>query len=343
MPTTKARKLLEHGLKDMYDAEQRFVDALGSMIDNANDRSLADGFRRHREVTKGQVKRLETAFKDIGSRPQRAECPAARGLVREYEKFVQEETSGDGMLDTFAASAGLKVEHYEIASYRALIDLAEFCDYDKAARALKQNLAEEEQAAAEMQAAATKLSAKLADAPTTAVAGRAVGAMFDQVREGTMSAVGGVMTVGERAVGRARGALKSAERRGRRRVGSARASSSSTARRATSTTRKTAAKAKRTATTTRRKAATGARRATSTAKRTGTSTARRARATTSRASGRAKASARRTTSAAGRTTSARRTTSGRSGASSRRTTSTARRSTARRSTARRSTARRGSR
>lgn len=324
MPTTEARKLLEHGLKDMYDAEQRFVDALGTMIANATDRSLADGFRRHREVTKGQVKRLEKAFADIGTRPQRAECAAARGLVREYERFVQEETSGDGMLDTFAASAGLKVEHYEIASYRTLIDLAEFCDYDKAARALKQNLAEEEQAAAEMQAAATKLSAKLADAPTTAVAGRAVGAVFDQVREGTMTAVGGVMSVGERAVGRARGALKSAEQRGRGRVGSTRRQTSSTARRASSSARKTTATAKRTAGTAKRKSATTARRATSAARQTGASTTRRARATTSRTTGRGKATTR-------RKSSARRPTSARSGGTTRRgTTSTARRSTARR-------------
>lgn len=319
MPTTKAKKLLEHGLKDMYDAEHRFVDALGTMIENAHDRSLADGFRRHREVTKGQVKRLERAFEDIGSSPQRTECPAARGLVREYEKFVEEETSGDGMLDTFAATAGLKVEHYEIASYRALVDLAEFCDFDKAARALKQNLAEEEQAAAEMQAAATKLSAELADAPTTAVAGRAVGAMFDQVREGTMSAVGGVMTVGERAVGRARGALKTAERRGRKRVAASRRKTTSTARRTTSTARKTTAKTKTTA----RKA----RRAT-------TATARRAGATTTRGTGRAStASRRRTTTAARKPASRPRTTARRSAATrtARRKTTTSGRTSRRRS------------
>lgn len=284
----KAHKLLEHEMKDMYDAEQRFVDALGTMIDNAHDRSLADGFRRHREVTKGQVKRLERVFDEIGIRPQRVECPAARGLVREYEKFVEQEPSGDGMLDTFAATSGLKVEHYEIASYRSMIDLAVFCDYNGAARLLKQNLAEEEQAAAEMQVAATKLTAKLADAPLTAVAGRTVGKMVDQVREGTMNTVGGVIAVGDRAVGSARGAVRKAERRGRKKVTSAKRGRTSTSKRATSKARGTAKKAKKTA-----------KRATSKARTTARATARRATSTTRR-------TARSSTGPASRRTSARR-------------------------------------
>jgi ferritin-like metal-binding protein YciE len=246
--STKAHALLEHGLKDMYDAEQRFTKALGTMMENAHDRSLVDGFRRHRDVTQVQVKRLERAFEEIGSTPKREECPAAKGLVREYEKFVDEEGSADGLHDAFAATAGLKVEHYEIASYRALIDLAEFCDYGGAARLLKQNLAEEEQAAAEMQAASTKLTAELAGASTAELAQRSLGAMVDHVREGTFAAVGGVLSVGERAVGDARKVVRKAEKRGRAKMKraptSARSPSSTVKRKAT----RKAARVKRKAT-----------------------------------------------------------------------------------------------
>src|SRR5687767_4933762 len=123
-----AQKLLEHGLKDMYDAEQRFVVVLGKMESNATDSSLADGFRRHRQITENQVERLEKAFADLGTKPSREDCDGAKGLIKEYDKFVAEDSYGAGVLDAFAATSALKVEHYEIASYRSLIDLAEFCD-----------------------------------------------------------------------------------------------------------------------------------------------------------------------------------------------------------------------
>lgn len=223
--TSEAQSLLEHGLKDMYDAEQRFAAALSTMRQNAHDPSLADGFERHREVTLHQVERLARVFDEIGSRARREECPAARGLVREYEKFVEAEGT-NGAHDAFAATAGLKVEHYEIASYRALIDLAEFCGFGGAARLLKQNLAEEEQAAAEMQSAATKLSAELAGASIAEVAGRSFGAIVDQAREGTLAAVGGARAVGERAVARAKSVVRSAESRGRSKMKQTRGSAS---------------------------------------------------------------------------------------------------------------------
>ncbi len=293
MTTTKARELLEHGLKDMYDAEQRFTKALGVMTDNAHDRSLADGFRRHQEVTRGQVKRIERAFKEIGSRAVREECPAAKGLVREYEKFLEQEGAGNGLLDAFAATAGLKVEHYEIASYRALISLAEFCDYGGAAKLLKQNLAEEEQAAAEMQSASTKLSAELAGASTADVAQRSLGAMVDQVREGTLAAVGGVRAVGEQAVGRARKVVRKAENRGRTKM-----------KRGTTTTRSAASTVKRKA---KKKPVTSRTRAASKATRGSTKSVSRPRgsSTTSRAR---TSSSRKTTGPAARRKSTRSTT-----------------------------------
>ena len=115
---------------------------------------------------------------------------------------------------------------------------AEFCDYDGAAKLLKRNLAEEEQAAAEMQSASTKLSAELAGASTSDVAQRSLGAVVDQVREETYAAVGGVRSVGEQAVGRARKAVRKAERRGRTKMKGAK----TTARSASSTVKRKAKK-----------------------------------------------------------------------------------------------------
>jgi ferritin-like metal-binding protein YciE len=269
--TRQARELLEHGLKDMYDAEHRFADALGEMIDDATDRSLEDSFRRHRDVTQNQARRLETAFKDLGVEPERESCPAAQGLVKEYQKFAQDNRGKKDILDAFAATAALKVEHYEIATYRGLVDLAEFCDLPKAARVLKQNLAEEEQTAAEAQSAATKLGGELAGASNADIARRAAESAFDQAREHTLVNLGTAKVVGEKAIGEARKVVRKAERRGRTVV-----------KRAQTQRKRTTAKAKSTAT---RRAKTTTRRAKTTASRAKAatrSTTRRAKPTTAR-------------------------------------------------------------
>jgi ferritin-like metal-binding protein YciE len=198
----RAMELLEHGMRDMYDAEQRFAVSLDKMQRNADDKSLADGFRRHHDVTLNQVKRIEKAFRAIGKEPSKETCKAAKGLVDEYEGFVIEHRGGNGLLDAFAATAGLKVEHYEIATYRALVNLAGFCDQAAVADLLSKNLAEEEQAAAEMMSASTKLSAKLAGASAAKVAASAVGSAFDHARENTFNAIGGVRAVAGHAVDR---------------------------------------------------------------------------------------------------------------------------------------------
>lgn len=245
--SNRGKELLEHGLKDMYDAEHRFVDALETMIAKASDDELVKGFRRHQKVTKEQIRRLERAFDAIGSKPKREDCPGSKGLVAEYQKFVKEEKPDAETLDAFSAEAGLKVEHYEIVSYRSLINLAQFLGYDACVDQLKRNLVEEEQAAAELQTQSTRLSAELTGGSEFDVARSTGRAMFDQVREGTFVAAHTAVATGARAARRGRKAVDSARERGRAsRTGKAKTGSRarSTARRATSTAKRKASSAK---------------------------------------------------------------------------------------------------
>ena len=52
------RELLEHELRDIYDAEKKLVRALETMSKKVKDKDLAEGFRRHRDVTQGHAERL---------------------------------------------------------------------------------------------------------------------------------------------------------------------------------------------------------------------------------------------------------------------------------------------
>lgn len=244
--TARGKSLLEHGMRDMYDAERRFVDALETMIKGTTDPTLEEGFRRHQRITKEQIRRLERAFDEIGVTAKREDCPGSKGLIAEYQKFVKEEKPDAATHDAFAAEAGLKVEHYEIASYRTLMSLAQFLGYDACVRLFRQSLAEEEQAAAELQSEGTRLSAELTGVGMTGLAVRAGVSVLDTVREGTLIAAQTARSVGGAASRRAGKAVQRAERRGRKAVRSAqargRATRAKSTRAKTTSTRKTTAR-----------------------------------------------------------------------------------------------------
>jgi ferritin-like metal-binding protein YciE len=288
-------ELLQHGLRDVYDAEHRFVEALETMISQVSDESLEDGFRRHLKQTKEQIRRLDRVFDELDETPGREDCPGSKGLIAEYQKFVKEGKPQGDVLNAFAAEAGLKVEHYEMVAYRSLINLAAFCGYDEVARLLRQNLVEEEQAAAELTSASERLSAQLTGAGGTGIVRRAAGTLFDQMREGGLAAAGTAKTVGEYAVRRTGEAVDQAERRGRRAVRSAQARGRTA--RAKSGGRSTTSRARAT---TRRKSTTSSGRSRATAR--GRSTARK---TSTSRGGTSRSTARRTTGSRRRTTRAR--------------------------------------
>ena len=137
--------LFQHGLQDIYYAENCIVKALPEMVEKATNRDLAQGLRDHLEETKGQVGRLEQVFKKLGQQPQGAQCPAIDGLISEAEE-VAGEVADKQVLDAAVIAAAQAVEHYEIARYGTLIAWAEELGHDDVVRLLTTNLNEEKAA-----------------------------------------------------------------------------------------------------------------------------------------------------------------------------------------------------
>jgi ferritin-like metal-binding protein YciE len=164
-----ARDLFEHGLADMYDAEEKLVRALDRMAKNASNRELAKGFRAHARTTKKQARRLERVFRELGRKPRRHACAGINGLIEEYSTFSREEKPSDAALDVFATEAALKVEHYEIVAYHGLIKLAKQIRLEQAPGLLKETLAEEEETASLLEGLTKTLGQELSadeeDAP----------------------------------------------------------------------------------------------------------------------------------------------------------------------------------
>lgn len=135
--------LLVHELQDIYHAEGQILKALPKMIKAASHPELQAAFEEHLEQTRGQVERLEQAFKLLGVPAKGQKCDGMAGVIEEGKKMMEEEAA-PAVMDAALIAAAQKVEHYEIASYGCVCTYAEMLGYDQVHDLLGQNLDEEE-------------------------------------------------------------------------------------------------------------------------------------------------------------------------------------------------------
>ena len=81
--------LLVEELRDLFDAEKQLVKALPKLANSATDEELANAFREHLEVTKGQVARLEQIFESMDMRAKSKPCSGMKGLVEEAQEMLE--------------------------------------------------------------------------------------------------------------------------------------------------------------------------------------------------------------------------------------------------------------
>jgi ferritin-like metal-binding protein YciE len=136
------QELFEHQLKDLYDAEQRLIEALPLMADKAHDSTLKRAFEEHLQVTELQAERLEEIFSKLGKEPERIKCAAMVGLISEGNEIL-DATGDPDVLDAALISAAQRVEHYEIAAYGTARTFARRLGNSYVAELLQQSLDEE--------------------------------------------------------------------------------------------------------------------------------------------------------------------------------------------------------
>jgi ferritin-like metal-binding protein YciE len=100
----------------------------------------------HLEVTKKQIGRLEEVFEQLGKKAQGKKCDAMQGLVDESESIISETKDDTSTRDAALIIAAQKVEHYEIASYGGLVQLARTMKKNGIAKTLEATLNEEKKA-----------------------------------------------------------------------------------------------------------------------------------------------------------------------------------------------------
>lgn len=154
MALTTMRELLIEELRDIYHAERQLVRALSQMAQAARTRKLHQAFEHHLEETRRQVLRLEQAFESMDVRPNGKRCDPMDGLI-DWAKEMIEAIETPDVLDAALIASAQKIEHYEIASYGSVRELALALGEAEIAKLLGESLAEEKQAARMLSSLAT--------------------------------------------------------------------------------------------------------------------------------------------------------------------------------------------
>jgi ferritin-like metal-binding protein YciE len=131
-------------LKDIYYAEHKITQSLPKMQEAATSEELKDAFEDHLHQTKRHIKRLEKVFQSLNKKAEAEKCEAIEGIAREVESIIEETEEGTHTRDAALIISAQKVEHYEIATYGGLVQLAITMGLHEAADLLDKTLLEEE-------------------------------------------------------------------------------------------------------------------------------------------------------------------------------------------------------
>lgn len=142
---TQLEKYFLDAVKDIYWAEKALTKALPKLQKASTTEELHAAIELHIGQTKEQVSRLEQVFQLLGKKAQAKKCDAMEGLIKEGESAVEETKDGSMTRDVAIIVASQKVEHYEIATYGSLVQLARTLGNEDIATILETTLNEEKE------------------------------------------------------------------------------------------------------------------------------------------------------------------------------------------------------
>jgi ferritin-like metal-binding protein YciE len=159
-PLTTPRELLAACLRQMLWIEQQLADeVLPELSERVNAIDLKRGFDRHRLETEGHVRAVRDVLDGLHLPTEPEESPAFRGLVAEHEQLAGR-CESPVMCDLAHAVAALAAEHLEIATYEAVVSVAESAGEEAIGIRLREVLEQEEFALEQVEGAMAKLLAE---------------------------------------------------------------------------------------------------------------------------------------------------------------------------------------
>ena len=132
-------------LRDLHSAETQITQSLPKLVQAARHPELRQGFEKHLEQTREQLRRLERIGQSLGKTLAGHECKGMKGLLEEGNEMLRKKADSD-VLDAALIAAAQRVEHYEIAGYTTARNLAQQLHQSAIVQLLTKTLGEEENA-----------------------------------------------------------------------------------------------------------------------------------------------------------------------------------------------------
>jgi ferritin-like metal-binding protein YciE len=156
MSLATPRDLFVHELSDTMSAENIVLKMLGELQTETKNADVKAAVKHHESETRQQIKNLDKAFKLLGEKPEETTCHAAEGLKKEHAALKEEKPS-PLVLELGNLAGAAKTEHYEIASYTGLIQMAKDLGETEVAELLKENLDQEKEMAKKVESLAKQV------------------------------------------------------------------------------------------------------------------------------------------------------------------------------------------
>lgn len=150
------RDLFIHELSDCMSAEHIILKVLTEMSEETDNAAARKAMLHHTKETETQIGNLQKVFEILGEQPEDTTCHAAEGLREEHDALKEEKPEGNVKELGLLAGAN-KSEHYEIATYLSLRQMAQDLGETEAADLLNENLQQEKEMARTVQSLAAEI------------------------------------------------------------------------------------------------------------------------------------------------------------------------------------------
>lgn len=137
------RALYIKQLRQILSAEGMILRSLPTMIENATDTQLKQGFESHQKEVEFHIKRLQSILSRIVGDAEEATSKSMRALLDEGEDMVRDATH-EAVRDAALISSALRIQHDEIAAYGSVLHFARVLGRESDAELLHASLHEEQ-------------------------------------------------------------------------------------------------------------------------------------------------------------------------------------------------------
>ena len=150
------RELFLHELGDILYVERKLAnEVLPNLINEVQDNQFRKGLEKHLDETRQHVTNVEQVFDSLGKEPKAEKCIGFEGLKEEHDELLDE--AAPELVDLVDTGAAARTEHYEIAAYSGLIEMARALREQEAVNLFEENLKDEREALREVETVAKTL------------------------------------------------------------------------------------------------------------------------------------------------------------------------------------------